>query len=360
MSPLAKRGDMLVHEQEPLNAETARGALGEALVTPTAAFFCRNHGPVPQVDPSSWRLGVEGLVGQRLSLSLDELRDRFPEREVLATLQCAGNRRQDLLEVRDVPGEAPWGPGATGTATWRGIALADVLDAAQPQHAAEHVAFAGRDVSDEPQPPEAYGASIPRRKAERPEVLLAWEMNGEPLPTVHGGPLRAVVPGFIGARSVKWLERIALRTQPWDGFFQSTAYRLLPPNAQPAPGAGIALGEVALNSDILAPDDGAHVAAGVVEVRGYAFAGGERRVARVDVSSDEGATWVQAELLTDLGRWAWRLWRAELDLEPGRHEIVVRAWDSAAASQPERPGPLWNPKGYINNAWGRVCVHAGS
>lgn len=358
MTPFAKRSDMVVHEEEPFNAETARGALAEASLTPTAAFFSRNHGPIPQVDRSAWRLRVDGLVGERLSLSLDELRERFAEREVVATLQCAGNRRKDLLDVRDIPGEAPWGPGATGTATWRGIALADVLRAARPHDAAEHVAFAGHDVSREPQPPEAYGASIPRRKAERPEVLLAWEMNGKPLPAVHGGPVRVVVPGFIGARSVKWLERIELRVQPWDGFFQSTAYRLLTPEAKPAPGAGVALGEVALNSDILAPDDGVRVASGAVEVRGYAFAGGERQVARVDVSTDEGTTWTQAELLEDRGRWAWRLWRVELDLGPGPHEIVVRAWDSAAASQPERPRPLWNPKGYVNNAWGRVHVHA--
>ena len=353
-----KRSDMVVHEEEPFNVETARGALAEASVTSTAAFFSRNHGAIPRSDPSSWRLSVDGLVDEQLSLSLDELRERFAEREIVATLQCAGNRRQDLLEVREIPGEAPWGPGATGTATWRGVALADVLQAARPQDAAEHVAFVGADVSDEPQPPEAYGASIPRRKAEGSEVLLAWEMNGEVLPAVHGGALRVVVPGFIGARSVKWLERIELRAAPWDGFFQSTAYRLLPPEGEAAPGAGIALGEVALNSDILAPDDDARLSAGAIEVRGYAFAGGERRVVRVDVSLDAGDSWVQAELLEDLGRWAWRLWRTELDLEPGSHEIVVRAWDSAAASQPERPGPLWNPKGYVNNAWGRVRVHA--
>jgi sulfite oxidase len=359
MRSFDKRLDMVVHEDEPFNAETARGALAEASVTPTAAFFARNHAPIPVIDATAWRLRVEGLVGVPLTFTLDELRGRFAEREVVATLQCAGNRRKDLLEVRDIPGELPWGPGATGTASWRGVALNDVLRAARPHDEAEYVAFVGCDVSDETRLPAGYGGSISRRKAERPEVLLAWEMNGEPLPAVHGGPLRVVVPGFIGARSVKWLERIELRDEPWDGFFQSTAYRLLTPEASPSPGAGVPLGEVALNSDILVPDDGANVAAGAVEVRGYAFAGGERRVARVDVSTDEGATWTQAALLEDHGRWAWRLWKAELALDPGPHEIVVRAWDSAAASQPERPGPLWNPKGYVNNAWGRVRVVAG-
>jgi sulfite oxidase len=262
--------------------------------------------------------------------------------------------------VRDIPGEAPWGPGATGTATWHGVALADVMAAAAPHPAAAHVGLAGRDVSEEAQPPQRYGASIPRRKAAGPEVLLAWAMNGEPLPVVHGGPLRVVVPGYIGARSVKWLERIVLREEPWDGFFQATAYRLLPPEGVPAPGAGVALGEVALNSAILAPEDGAEVAAGPLEVRGYAFAGGGRSVARVDVSTDAGRTWVQADLLEDLGRWAWRMWRARVRLAAGEHELAVRAWDSAAASQPEHPGPLWNPKGYVNNAWSRVSVRAGA
>jgi sulfite oxidase len=164
------------------------------------------------------------------------------------------------------------------------------------------------------------------------------------------------VPGYIGARSVKWLDRIELRAEPWDGHFQSTVYRLLPPDGEPAPGAGMALGEIAVNADLLVPGDGAELPAGCVELRGYAFAGGDRHVARVDVSADGGRSWRQAELLEQLGRWAWRLWRAEFDLAPGDHELVVRAWDSAAAIQPEHAATLWNPKGYVNNAWGRITV----
>ncbi|MBV9193872.1 MAG: molybdopterin-dependent oxidoreductase, partial [Solirubrobacterales bacterium] len=195
-------------------------------------------------------------------------------------------------------------------------------------------------------------------KACRPEVLLARGMNGEPLPVVHGAPLRVVVPGYIGARSVKWLERIEIRSRPWEGYFQHVAYRLLPPDGKPGPGAGMPLGLVALNSDVLSPVDGETVAAGLVEVRGYAFAGGERHVARVDVSIDGGASWSQAELLEDLGRWAWRHWRITFDLAPGEHEILVRAWDSSAATQPDDHATLWNPKGYVNNARPRVRVRA--
>src|SRR4051812_39511074 len=354
-----KRPGTIVHREEPFNAETAPAALIEGPLTPIEAFYSRNHGPVPSLDPSAWRLEVGGLVAGGASPSPHAVRERFETREVVATLQCAGNRRTGLIAVRDIPGEEPWGPGATGTAIWHGVALADVLAAAGPRRGAAHVGLAAADVSSEAQPPQPYGVSIPRRKADQPEVLLAWAMNGEPLPPVHGGPLRVVVPGYIGARSVKWLERIELRETPWDGFFQSTAYRLLPPDGRPAPGAGVPLGELALNSEILAPADGVVVAAGPLELRGYALAGGERCVVRVDVSTDGGQAWQQADLLDDLGRWAWRLWRAEVRLGAGEHEIVVRAWDSAAASQPERPGPLWNPKGYVNNAWGRIAVRAG-
>jgi sulfite oxidase len=349
-----KRADLIVHEHEPFNAETPRAALAEGPLTATDAFYVRGHGAVPAIDPVAWRLRVRGLVERELDLSLTTLREAFREREVTATLQCAGNRRAGLIAVREIPGEAPWGPGATGTATWTGVALADVLALARPQGTGAHAGFAGADVSPEAHPAQRFGGSIPLDKACRPEVLLAWAMNGEPLPPVHGAPLRVVVPGYIGARSVKWLERIDVRSTPWDGYFQQVAYRLLPEDGRPGPGAGMPLGLVALNADVLSPAAGETVAAGALEVRGYAFAGGEREVARVDVSLDGGARWVQAELLDDLGRWAWRQWRTTVHVTPGEHEILVRAWDSSAATQPDDEAALWNPKGYVNNA--RPCV----
>jgi sulfite oxidase len=358
LSRYGKRADLIVHEQEPFNAETTLAALAEGPLTATDAFYVRGHGPVPRPAGPGWRLRVHGLVERELGLSLSTLGEAFPERQVTATLQCAGNRREGLVAIRDIPGEAPWGPGATGTATWTGVALADVLALAGPLRGATHVGFEGSDRCVQANPPEPFGGSIPLDKAGRPEVLLAWGMNGQPLPLVHGAPLRVVVPGYIGARSVKWLERIEVRSTPWPGYFQHVAYRLLPEDAIPGPGAGMPLGLIALNADVLSPTDGETVAAGPVEVRGYAFAGGERHVARVDVSVDGGAHWSQAELLEDLGRWAWRRWRATLALAPGEHEIVVRAWDSSAATQPEDEAALWNPKGYVNNSRPRVRVRA--
>jgi sulfite oxidase len=354
-----KRGDMIVHEQEPFNAETGLASLAESSLTATDAFYVRGHGPVPDIDPTTWRLRVHGLVERELSLSLATLREALAEQTVTATLQCAGNRRAGLIAIRDIPGQ-PWGPGATGTATWTGVALADVLALAGPLPGAAHVGFEGAELCPEATPIERFGGSIPLAKAGRPEVLLAWAMNGEPLPPVHGAPLRVVVPGYIGARSVKWLERIEVRARPWDGYFQHVIYRLLPEDGTVAPGAGIPLGLVALNSDILSPLDGATVPAGPLEVRGYAFAGGERHVARVDVSVDGGATWSQAELLDDLGPWAWRQWRTIVELAPGGHEILVRAWDSSAATQPEDEAGLWNPPGYVNNARPRIRVRAAA
>jgi sulfite oxidase len=357
MGRFGKRDDLVVHHAEPFNAETGVRSLMNPM-TDTDAFYVRNHARVPEIASDEWRLRVHGMVERELTLSLGTLREAFRERTVTATLQCAGNRRSGLIAIRDIPGEAPWGPGATGTATWTGVALADVLALAGPLADASEVGFEGADLCREAKPVQRFGGSIPLDKARRSEVLLAWAMNGEPLAPAHGAPLRVVVPGYIGARSVKWLERVELRSDPCPGYYQHVVYRLVPADAVPGPGVGMPLGLVALNSEVLAPRDGDTVTAGPVEVRGYAFAGGDRHVSRVDLSLDGGASWRQAELLDDLGRWAWRHWRITLDLAPGEHELIVRAWDSSAATQPEDEAAIWNPKGYVNNARPRLRIRA--
>jgi sulfite oxidase len=360
MSLPGKRADMIVHQTEPINAESAPAPLAAGDLTALDTFYVRSHGPTPSVQSGSWRLGVGGLVGRELSLSLADLRSGFPQRTLIATLQCAGNRRQGFIAVREIPGEVPWGPGATGTARWRGVALADVLRAAGLHDGARHLEFLGCDTSPESDPPQPFGGSISRQKALAGEVLLAWEMNGEALPAMHGAPLRVVVPGYIGARSVKWLTQITAQAEPSDNFFQARAYRLLPagvdPDAAPT-GTGVQLGSVAVNADILDPADGASVIAGRLSVRGYGFAGDDRRIVRVDVSTDGGAVWQQAQLLDEPSRWSWRRWRADVELPAGPAEIVARAWDSAAGSQPRDAAQLWNPKGYVNNSWARVRLN---
>jgi sulfite oxidase len=354
-----KRDDMIVHQQEPYNAEPTPSALAEHVLTPVRAFYGRNHGRMPRLDPLAWRLSVDGLVDRPLELSLAQLREGFPHHEVIATLQCAGNRRAGLMAVRDIPGQHPWGPGATSTARWTGVRLADVLAAAGLRAGTTYIAFEAPDVAPEADPPQPYGGSITAAKATSAEALLAWEMNGAPLTVPHGAPVRVVVPGHIGARSVKWVRRITAQDHPSDNFFQASAYRLLPADtSDPRPGDGVALSSVALNSDVLSPDDGAVISAGSTTVLGYAFAGDDRTVSRVDVSVDGGRHWVQAELAEQVSPWAWRLWSATVRVPAGQVEIIARAWDSAAALQPEHAESVWNPKGYVNNAWPRITVTA--
>jgi sulfite oxidase len=350
---------MVVHEVEPFNAEPPPWALADQVLTPLDAFYSRNHGPVPELDPESWSLTVDGLVERPLRLSLRDLRSRFRERTMAATLECAGNRRAEFMRVRAIPGEHPWGSGAISTARWSGVGLADVLAHAGLRPEAAHIAFAAPDVSDLADPPQPYGGSIPVGKAVTGGVLLAWAMNGRPLPRVHGAPVRVVVPGWIGARSVKWLQRVTAQSEPSGNYFQATAYRVLPAGADPAragPGAGISLGPVAVNAAILCPGDGEHVVPGPTRIAGYAYAGEGRQVVRVDVSLDEGDSWIQADLGEEGGPWTWRHWRTTVDLGEGEAVICARAWDATAATQPESVRHLWNPNGYANHAWSRVHV----
>lgn len=353
-----KRDDMVVHHEDPFNAEPPPSALADRPLTPVDAFYSRNHGPIPDVDPATWELWVDGLVERELRLSLADLR-RFPVHTEVATLQCAGNRRAELLAVRDIPGQEPWRQATISTARWTGARLADVLAEAGPAAGAAHVAFAAPDVSDHADPPQPYGSSVPVDKVRAGDVLLAWAMNDEPLPRVHGGPVRVVVPGYIGARSVKWVQRVTVQAEPSENYFQAVAYRLLPADGEQAPGLGVPLGPLALTCSVLTPHDGARVTAGPVRVNGYALAGEHRSVARVDVSGDGGRTWIQADVDSAAGPWAWQLWRATLELPLGSAEVVARAWDDAGATHPESAATLWNPGGYANTAWPRIRVDVG-
>lgn len=350
-----KRPDMVVHEADPYNAEPPPTALGD-LVTPTDTFYVRNHGPVPVLDPATWRLRVDGDVDTPLELDLAAVKSRFAHHRRQVTLQCAGNRRAGLLAVRDIPGEHPWGGGATGSAWWTGVSLADVLRAAGIRGTDGHVAFEAPDVSRVPPTPEPFGGSIETDRALAGDVLLAFALNDEDLPPVHGAPLRVVVPGYIGARSVKWLTRIVVQDEPSTNYFQAHAYRLLPPQADPdeaGPGDGISLAAVALGCEITAPDAGAQMAAGPVTVGGYAHAGTGRRVERVDVRRFGDEAWTTADLAEDLPG-VWRRWTAILELPAGAVRIQARAWDSTGACQPADAADLWNPKGYVNHSWAEV------
>ncbi|XP_032569428.1 sulfite oxidase, mitochondrial [Chiroxiphia lanceolata] len=354
-----------VNSLKPFNAEPPAELLTESFLTPNELFFTRNHLPVPTVDPGSYRLRVEGPGGRALSLSLPELRSRFPKHEVTATLQCAGNRRAEMSRVRPVKG-LPWDIGAISTARWGGARLRDVLLHAgfgERRDGEWHVCFEGldEDVGGAP-----YGASIPYGRAVSPDadVLLAYEMNGEELPRDHGFPVRVVVPGVVGARSVKWLRRVAVSPAESPSHWQQNDYKGFCPSVdwdtvdyRTAP----AIQELPVQSAITQPRPGAAVPPGELAVKGYAWSGGGRRVVRVDVSLDGGRTWRAAELAGEQpapGRaWAWVLWELRAPVAAGAElEIVCKAVDASYNVQPDTVGPIWNLRGVLSNAWHRVRV----
>jgi sulfite oxidase len=353
-----KHSNLIVRSRAPFNAGPPAEALRGEFLTPNEWFFVRNHGDVPHVEAAKFRLAVDGLVGKPLALSLDDLAG-MPRRRVVSALQCAGARRLEMMAVEPIPGELGWGPEALSNAEWEGVPLSEVLRLTEPGDGARHAAFLGLDQTERHGHRFCFGGSIPLDKAWAQEVLLADRMNGAPLPATHGFPLRALVPGYIGARSVKWLQRITLQAEPSDNYFQAKAYRLFPPQVRAENARwedGMMLGELPVNCFITHPGPDDTVGAGAVEVRGVALVGGGRSITRVDLSSDGGRNWVTATLGEDHGPWAWRFWEGHVTVSRGRREIVARAFDSAANTQPEDPAKLWNFKGYMNNAWARVRV----
>lgn len=366
-----------VNSLKPFNAEPPPEILSDSYITPSAFFFKRNHFPVPRVDPASYQLNVEGLPGGTLTLSLEELKTRFPKHTVTATLQCAGNRRSEMNKVKQVKG-LNWGIAAISNATWGGAKLRDVLLAAgygpEVAHWAHHVQFEGLDKD---MTGTNYGASIPLHKAvsEGGDVLLAYEMNGADLPADHGFPVRVVVPGIVGARNVKWLGKIIVSTEESSSHWQQNDYKGFSPGTdwdtvdyKSAP----AIQELPVQSAITTPKDGSAIysSAEEITVKGYAWSGGGREVIRVDVSLDGGKTWHVARLRSSdqeddpdpsppLGQaWAWKLWEITTPLPPETREleIVCKAVDNGYNMQPDTVAPIWNLRGVLSNAWHRVKV----
>ena len=349
--------DVRDYEGTGLNVGVLTDVRVAPLVTPSARFFRRNHGPIPHVDARTWRLEVAGLVDRPATYTLEDLA-RFPRHEVVSTLVCAGLRRAELLAVAPLPGELPWEADAASTGRWGGVRLADVLAASGVAAGAGHVELTGLDRVVRHGHEFGFGGSIDLRKAMDADVLLATHLDGEPLPPEHGFPLRAVVPGWIGARSVKWLGRIALLAAESENYFQKHAYRLarVPGAGGPTDvSAGTAMSAIPLNAVITEPRAGATVPAGAVTVRGWAIGGEGRPVTSVDVSADDGAHWTRARLVRQGGAWAWSFWEAQLELGAGRHTIAARAADGAGA-MPASLEESWNVKGYGNNSWHRVPV----
>lgn len=360
VSEYQKHPDFIVYSETPFNGSAPLAFLVQEFITANDVFFTRNHGTVPQVNKEDFRLTVNGLVKRPTTWLLDDLISQFSKIEVVATLQCAGNRRQELMETKPVPNELPWGAGAISNARWGGIRLRDVLIAAGFDRKARHVAFTGLDQVQRQGQTFGFGGSIPMEKALLPETLLAYEMNGVPLPPLHGYPLRVIVPGYIGARSVKWVTSITAQVEPSQNYFQQRAYKLFPPEVTAETvkwGEGIMLGENSLNTVICYPTEDETLSTGTANVLGYALGDGHHLVERIEVSSDEGKTWSRATFLTDSADlWAWRLWQAEVAVQPWTTHITARATDTDGNTQPEDTQEIWNFKGYANNAWHRVKI----
>jgi sulfane dehydrogenase subunit SoxC len=321
-------------------------------VTPIGLHYLLIHYDVPQVDSEAWRLEVDGLVERPLSLSLDELR-ALPAQEVVSTMECAGNGRA-LVSPHVV--SQPWLLEAVGTARWRGVPVSSVLEDAGIRTGALEILFTGLDRGVEGGEEQDYARSLALEEAMRAEVLLAYEVNGVPLPPQHGFPLRLLVPGWYGMTSVKWLGRMTVLDTPFAGYQQRHSYRLRAEEGEP--GEPVTRIRVrALMEPPGIPEFSTRrrfLPAGEHVVRGRAWSG-EAEVAGVEVSADGGETWAEAELGPDeLGRWAWRAWSFTWDARPGEHELCCRARDTAGTLQPlEAP---WNLGGYVNNAVHRVAV----
>jgi sulfite oxidase len=358
--PAREEVDELITRQEnPLNAEPRLDRLVEEWITPTRSFYVRSHGTRPAVDPGSYRLSVEGLVDRPTTFTLEDL-EGLRAVSVPATLQCAGNRRLEHSRVKPVAG-VQWDAGAIGTAEWSGPRLADLLAKAGVRSGAKHLWFEGLDTVSLKDRQTAFGGGIPMVKAMRPETLIAVSMNGNRLSREHGYPARTIVPGFIGARSVKWLSRIVVSDRPSENNFVARDYKMFPPEATPEnvkPEQFGPIYEMVLGSAICSPRSGDRVSAGRIVVRGYAVPPGESGagVARVEVSADNGKTWTEARFRGNRSDFAWQLWEAEVTVAAGTPTLVVRATDSRGKTQPEQAA--WNFKGYLNDSWHRVQISA--
>jgi sulfane dehydrogenase subunit SoxC len=318
-------------------------------ITPAGLHYLLIHYDIPAVDEAGFRLEVTGAVERPMTLGLDAIRERDRVAEPI-TFECAGNGRA-LLEPR--PLSQPWLTEAVGTAEWAGVALAPLLEEAGADPAAVEVLFTALDNGVEGGVRQTYERALPVAEAEH--ALLAYEMNGEPLPPQHGFPLRLVVPGWYGMQNVKWLTRITVLKEPYTGFQNAVAYRMYGADGEPGEPVTRMLPR-SLTVPPGVPDfmtRTRHVPAGSVELRGKAWSG-YGGIERVDVSTDGGATFAAAALDPPQGAHAWRGWRFDWDATPGEHVVSSRATDSAGNTQPL--DPPWNLKGYANNAVERIPV----
>ena len=342
---------LIWYSRRYLTAETTADQLGSR-ITPTAVFYLRNNLLMPTVSVDSWKLRVTGEVLRTLEFSFHELQS-LRSANVTNTLECAGNGRAFFdPSVRGVP----WRRGGIGTAIFSGPPLRDLLSKAGLKATARHVAFRGLDVV--PVNAHEFVRSIPIEKALDPSTLIALQMNGAALTPEHGFPARALVPGWIGSCSIKWLTEICVSKSEFPGFYMQSAYRRSLPSSALESNAmdTSAITSLIVKSIITSPPDGSTVRPardGHVEVRGAAWAG-EQGIARVEVSTDGGHHWNGARLSAEQDKYAWRLWGYDWHPQSGAYVVMARATDDQGNVQPLHPP--WNPFGYLWNGIDQVRV----
>jgi sulfite oxidase len=350
---IAGKEDLIIRSYRFFDLETPVEYF-DTWLTPAQHFFVRNHMHEPStLNAEEWKLSIGGEVEKPFTISLAKLA-KLETHSIVNTLECAGNGR--AFQSPKVPG-VQWQKGAVGTGRFTGPRLHDLLNRAGVKPTGKHVMFRGLDEVPGKVPP--FIRSVPIEKAMDLDTLVATHLNDAPLPKHNGFPARAMVPGWIGAASCKWLTEIKVLDKEFDGNFMSPGYRM--PNQPAKPGEAVKPEDThpvtALNvkSLITGPVDGSTVQSRVLEIKGVAWAG-EADVTRVEVSTDGGGSWQPAELGKDRARYAWRLfhyqWRAP---KPGDYVILSRATDSQGRTQPATP--VWNPSGYLNNAIDQVKVH---
>ena len=370
-----------VHSEQPMNAEVPQDAITASYITPAELFYIRHHHPVPLLDEEEIKtytvdIDLSAYGKGTLELSLEDLK-KMDKVVITTTLQCSGNRRSGFNEAGDRTSGTTWGQGAISTAKWGGVRLKDVLKLAglgdpikAEEEGYENVCFESLD---------GMSASIGIEKACNPygDAILAYEMNGEPIPRDHGFPLRVIVPGYSAVRNVKWVSRIALSKEEAEGPWQrGLNYKMLPPAVRDAGTVDLtkmpSMMEASLYSGIteVGPSDlgeDASLKPGdkvMAKVKGWAWAGGGRNVVRVDVTGDGAKTWSTANITEGgdqkFGRaWAWVFWTCDLPAvigEDGKIELASKAVDFAFNHQPESCAHAWNVRGLGNNEWFRTST----
>jgi DMSO/TMAO reductase YedYZ molybdopterin-dependent catalytic subunit/mono/diheme cytochrome c family protein len=340
------------HLSRPYDAESTMSALS-SWETPIEGFFVRAHFDVPQVDYDRWTLRIDGLVDHPLTLTLKDLR-KMPAKSLHAVLECSGNGRGEQQPT--VPG-VQWTRGAVGNAGFTGVPLKELLAKAGVKAGGRFIAVQGADQPARPSIP-GFIRSVPLAKALAEDTLIALTMNGAPMPPLHGGPLRLVLPNWYGENWMKWLTRITVTAQEDEGFFMKKAYRM--PKEPVNPGdawdsaTGAPIEQVLVQSLIVEPQAGQVLAPGDVEVSGKAFSGAGA-IAKVDLSTDGGRTWLPAEVEPRHADGGWQAFRGKVKAPaPGSLTILSRATDAAGATQPAYH--TWNPAGYLRNAIDQLSV----